>query len=166
MNEHTDPASEAAEAIDAARTAEGAIQRLCRATLARPSMTPGEVDVVLAHLAAAAAAFPQATRQLGDILEYAKNGYVLEMDTLTDTEDPDLAIDTSRLHLDATRDPALDLHRPLDAAHNETAHIATADREAENTEAPAPRPSSSARRPEDRRPPSAGSCGIGPTPPR
>lgn len=50
------------------------------------------------------------------------------MDTLTETEDPDLAIGTVRLHLDAVREPALGLFRTLDAARHETAHIAVAGR--------------------------------------
>ena len=77
--------------ISSARAAEHAIQHLCRTTLSRPSLTPAEVDVVLAHLADAVAALPQASRQLGDILVQAKEDHVLEMDTLTETEDPDLA---------------------------------------------------------------------------
>lgn len=51
---------------------------------------------------------------------------MLEMDGLTEIEDPDLAIDSAQLHLDAVREPALSLYRVLDAAHNETAHIAVA----------------------------------------
>ena len=58
-------------------------------------MTPAEVDVVLAHLADAVAALPEAALQLGDILAQAKEVHVLEMDTLTETEDLDLAIDTA-----------------------------------------------------------------------
>ena len=71
-HEPTSPASGADEGIDCARAVEDAIQHLCRTTLARPSMTPAEADLVLAHLAAGAAALPQAARQLGDILEKAK----------------------------------------------------------------------------------------------
>jgi hypothetical protein len=91
---------------------------------------PAEVDIVLAHLAAAVGALPQTARQLGSILEQAKGDHLLQMDSLTETQDPDLAAETQRLHLDAIGEPALDVHRHLDAAHNETAHIATADREA------------------------------------
>lgn len=128
------------EASESARAAADAIQRLCRATLTRSSMIPAEVDAVLADLAAAVAALPQAARQLGGILEQAKTDHLLEMDGLTETENPDLAIDAARLHLDAVREPALDLHRALDAAHNETAHIATANSETGNTESAALRP--------------------------
>lgn len=159
MHEPTYSASEADEAIDCARAAADAIQHLCRTTIARPSVTPAEVDVVLAHLAAAAAAIPQAARQLGDILERAKDDHVLEMDHLTETEVPDLAIDTARLHLEAVREPALRLYRLLDAAHSETAHIAAADRvegRAEGQDI-----TSGVRRPENRQPPMGG-CGIGP----
>ncbi|MDP3950569.1 hypothetical protein [Microbacterium sp.] len=81
MREHTQSGFDAAEVIDHARAAGNAIHQLCRATLARPSMTPAEVDVVLAHLAAVAAALPQAARQLGDILAQTNNDYALQMDT-------------------------------------------------------------------------------------
>ena len=50
-SEHADPAGEANQVISCARAAENAIQQLCRATLTRPSMTPAEVDTILAHLA-------------------------------------------------------------------------------------------------------------------
>jgi hypothetical protein len=81
MSEHSHSASEAAEVIDRAREAETAIKQLCRATVGRSSMTPAEVDVVLAHLADAVAALPQAASQLADILGQAKDDHVLEMDT-------------------------------------------------------------------------------------
>ncbi len=100
VEDHDASPDEASQVISSARAAEHAIQHLCRTTLSRPSMTPAEVDVVLAHLADAVAALPQTARQLGDILAQAKEDHVLEMDTLTETEDPDLAIDAARLHLD------------------------------------------------------------------
>jgi len=87
---------------------------------------------------------------------------VLERDTLTEAEDPDLAIDTARLHLDAVREPALGLYRLLDAAHNETAHIAVADRLAKHTEEHAQDITSLVPRPEDRQPPPMGPDGAGP----
>src|SRR4051812_9380132 len=127
MSEHFDSAGDADEAVDRARAAENAIQQLCRATLTRPSMTPAEVDGLLAHLAAAAAALPQVARQLGDILEQSKHDHVFEMDAMTETEDPDLAIDTARLHLAQVSESAIGLNRRLDAAHQETAHIAVTD---------------------------------------
>ena len=98
MEDHDAPVDEASQVISSARAAEHAIQHLCRTTLSRPSMTPAEVDVVLAHLADAVAALPQAARQLGDILAQARQDHVLEMDTLTETQDPDLAVETARLH--------------------------------------------------------------------
>lgn len=130
MYDHHTAGDQASQVIDGARAAEHAIQHLCRTQLTRPNMTPAQVDIVLAHLAAAAAALPQAARQLGDILEHAKSDYVLEMDNLTEINDPDLAIDTARLHLDGASEAAIRLYRRLDAAHNATAHIATFDREA------------------------------------
>lgn len=51
---------------------------------------------------------------------------MLVMDSLTEIEDPDLAIDTARLHLEGVCDAALDVYRLLDVARNETAHIGVA----------------------------------------
>ena len=153
------------EVIDCARAVETAIRRLCRASRSRPRMTPADVSAVLADLAAATAALPQVAGQLGDILNRAKEDYLLTMDATADGGDPARAVETARLHLKAIRGPALDLNRLLDAAHNETAHIAAIDRpvglgwrDANDT--------SRVRRPEERRPPSAGSGGTWPAPPR
>lgn len=153
----------AEEVLDSARSVEDAIQRLCRATLTRPNMIPAEVDLVLTHLTAAGGALPQTLSQLSDILERADRHYVLEMDTLTSTQDPREALDTARLHLRIVRELALDLYRHLDAAHNQTAHIATratpADTMTDYRSAAPP-----ARRPEEREPPTCG--GTGPVVPR
>ncbi len=43
------------------------------------------------------------------------------MDGMTATTDPDLAVDTARLHLDRLRGPAVQAYRHLDAARNEAA---------------------------------------------
>lgn len=166
MTETTNLANEAAAVIDAARAAEHAIQHLCRTTLTRPNMTPAQVDIVLAHLADAAAALPQAARQLGDILEHAKTDYVLEMDNLTEINDPDLAIDTARLRLDGAGEAAIRLYRQLDAAHNGTAHIATVDREVRTKEAAVWDVAPRVHRSEDRQPPTASGGGAGPGFPR
>ena len=114
---------EADTSLAAARAVEDATQDLCRATVARPMLTPSEVDVVLAHLAAAAAALPQAYAQLSEILDDAKSDQVLETDGMADTDDPTLAVDTARMHLDEARDAAVALHKLLDAAHAQTAHV-------------------------------------------
>ena len=157
MSEPTESAEDAVSVLDRARTTENAVQQLCRATLTRPSMTPAEVDVVLAHLAAAAAALPQVARQLGDILEQSKHDHVLKMDAMTEAEDPDLAIDTARLHLGEVSELAIGLYRLLDAAHQETAHVAVTDQLA-NQPADLPQGFTSvARRPEERQPPPMGS---------
>lgn len=111
------------EIAQCAATAQAAIQQLCRLTITRPSLSPADVSTALSDLAAVVGAIPQAATQLGDILEHAKHERVLEMDTLTETEDPDVAIDTARLHLNAAREHAVALHRSFDRAHNETAHI-------------------------------------------
>jgi hypothetical protein len=162
MEDHDASADEPSQVISSARAAEHAIQHLCRTTCSRPTMTPAEVGVVLAHLADAAAALPQGARQLGDILEQTKDDHVLKMDTLTETQDPDLAIDTARIHLDGVGVAALGLYRLLDAAHNETAHIAVTDRLANHPDEDAPGITSPVPRPEDRQPPPMGPGGAGP----
>ena len=52
---------------------------------------------------------------------------MLTTDSLVEAQDPDLVIDTARLHLAAVREPAVRVYRLLDAAHNETAHVAAAE---------------------------------------
>ncbi len=135
--------------MDCAREAEGALRRLARITIDRPSMFPADIDVVLAQLAGAVAALPQAATQLGDMLEQAHDDGDLAMDTLTDADDPAIAIDAARLHLEAIRKPAVEVYRRFDAAHQEIAHICATDRVSPETE-PMTAP---ARRPEHRRPP-------------
>jgi hypothetical protein len=151
MIDHDDSADPASQVISSARATEQAIQQLCRTTLTRPSMAPAEVDIVLAHLADAAAALPQAASQLGDILAQASDR-VLEMDNLTEIEDPDVAIDIARVHLDGVRDAALDVYRLLNAARNETAHIAVAGRPTEDTD-DIMQDTPKVLRPENRQPP-------------
>jgi hypothetical protein len=153
------------EVKDCARAVETSIHRLCRASASRPRMTPADVSSLLADLAAATAALPQVATQLGDILKRATDDYLLKMDAAADGDDPAGAVETARLHLKAIRSPALDLSRLLDAAHEETAHISATERpvrlarrDTEDT--------SRVRRPEERRPPPAGSGGIWPAPPR
>lgn len=128
-------------------------------------MTPADVSAVLADLAAATAALPQVAGQLGDILKRATDDYLLEMDATADGGDPARAVEKARLHLGAIRGPALDLSRLLDAAHNETAHVAATDRPARPAWREA-NDTSRVRRPEERRPPPAGSGGTWPAPPR
>lgn len=160
------PDSAADEVFDSARSVEDEIQRLCRSTLARPSMMPAEVDVVLAHLSAVAGALPQTVSQLGDILDRADRHHVLEMDTLTTTQDPRLALDTARLHLQTVRELAFDLYRHLDAAHQQTAHIAATDGTERRTAGVWLDIKPPIRRPEDHQPPPMGAGGGVPGPSR
>ena len=88
------------------------------------------------------------------------------MDSLTETEDPHLAIGTAQLHLDAVREPALGLYRALDAARNETAHIAVADRAINHSRGLQLHPPSPVPRPEERQPPAMGAGGSAPGLPR
>jgi hypothetical protein len=137
--------------LDCAREAENAIRRLARITIDRPSLTPADIDLVIAHLAEAVAALPQAATQLADMLHRAQHDWHLTMDAMSDTRDPSIAIDTARLYLDAIRRPAIEVYRHLDAAHQETAHVCAID--PSEYEAPESMPRSI--RAEDRRPPSS-----------
>lgn len=121
--ESAGPASVATEALQHAQATETAVQDLCRATLSRPALTPAETADVLSHLAAAVATLPQASAQLAEILDHAKSDQVLETDSMSDTNDPTLAVDTARLHLEEAREAAVVLYRLLDAAHQQTAHL-------------------------------------------
>ncbi len=125
MYDSTNQSEEHADIMECAQAAEDAIRRLASITVRRPSMTPADIDVVLAQLAGAVAALPQAATQLGDMLEQAHEDLHLTMDGMTNADDPVIAIDTARLHLDAARAPAMELYRHLDAAHNQSAHSAT-----------------------------------------
>ena len=110
-----------------ARQAEDAVRRLAHLSISRPSLTPAEIDTILGHLGETLAALPQVAAQLGDILDQARETYLLAVDGATTTTNPDLAvdmaIDTARLHLDELRGPAVLTYRHLNAARNETAHI-------------------------------------------
>lgn len=77
-------------------------------------MAPAEVDILLAYLADAAVALPQAARQLGDVRTQAKEGDVFGMDPDRD-QGPRPTIETVRLHLDGVPDAALDVYRLLNA---------------------------------------------------
>lgn len=146
------------EITDCARVAEDAIRRLAHLTIGRPSMTPADLDTVLAHLAETLAAVPQVANQLGRIL--GRSGDAHLMDGMTTTTDPDLAVDTARRHLDAVRDSAIATHRHVNSARNEVAHISASPR-ADATDSwliaeamPAPEVAGS-RRHEDRKSPSS-----------
>lgn len=148
------------EITDCARAAEDAIRRLAHLTIGRPSMVPADVDTVLAHLAATTAAVPQVATQLGKFLDRSRDTHRLSMDGMTATTDPDLAVDTARLHLDAVRDSAIGTYRHLNSARNEVAHIiasppvAATDALEITEEMPAPGGAGSRRHP-DREPPSS-----------
>ena len=111
------------ELIDCAGQVEDAVRRLAHLTLGRPSLTPAEVDTVLGHLAESLAALPQVATQLGDILDRTRDTHLLAMDGMSTTTEPDLALDTARLHLDELRGPAVETYRHLNAARNEVTHI-------------------------------------------
>jgi hypothetical protein len=140
------------DVLACALQAEDAIRRLARITIDRPSLTPADIDTVVASLAEAVAALPQAATQLADMLRDARKDWQLTMDSMSDTRDPTIAIDTARLHLDAIRRPAVEIYRHLDAAHQDTAHIAIDHR----IEFRASEPTQPVMRPEHRQPPPSG----------
>ena len=76
-------------------------------TIHRPSLTPADIHVVLADLAGAIAALPQAVTQLGDMVESSGYDFDLSMDTLTDADDPSDAIGLARLHTKGKHDEML-----------------------------------------------------------
>ena len=164
MNDGDSRNSHVDEDMGCARAVETAIHQLRRASGSRPWMTPADVSAVLADLAAATA-LPQVANQLGDILQRATDDYMLKMNATADGGDPARAVETARLHLGEIRGPALDINRLLDAAHNETAHLAAIDRPARLGWRDA-NDTSRVHRPEERRPPPAGSGGILPAAPR
>ena len=88
-----------------------------------PGSSPSETAEQLAHLAALAAALPQACSQLAALLGRAVEHQGLSMDSVTAESDPAVAIGVAQLHLDEARGYAVDLHKLLDAAHQATAHI-------------------------------------------
>lgn len=139
-----------AEVIDCARAAEHAVRRLARLTINQPTMTPSDVDTVLAHLAETVAPLPQVAAQLAEILDRSRGTHLLSMDGMSSTTDPDIGIDAARLHLDAIREPAVALYRGLDAARNETAHISFAPRRDLGDEHAAPASTPSYHRTEER----------------
>ena len=149
------------ELSDCARQAENAVRRLAHLTI-RARLTPAEVDDVLGHLAETVAALPQVAAQLGGILDRSRDTHLLAMDGMTATPDPDLAIDTARLHLDELRGPALQTYRHLNTARNEVAHIsATALADGFDVDAE-PETGVHHRRPEDHQPPGPGPDRPGP----
>jgi len=135
--------------IDCARAAEHAVRQLAHLTIHQPTMTPADVDSVLAHLAETVAALPQVAVQLAEILDRSRDAHLLSMDSMSSTTDPDIGIDTARLHLDATRDPAVALYRGLDAARNQTAHISIAPHQDPGDEPTAPTSTPSYHRTEE-----------------
>lgn len=143
----------AADLVDCARRAEDAIRRLAHLALQEPALTPAEVDVVLSHLAEAVAGLPQVASQLGNILHRSRDIHLLAMDGMTADTDPNLAVDTARLHLDAVREPAVETYRHLNAGRNASAHIRATPRIADSYDTPAESGRADRSRPEEWRPP-------------
>ncbi|WP_188785338.1 hypothetical protein [Nocardioides phosphati] len=115
--------TESDETLSQTRAAAEAVRELCRRTTALPAMTPATVADALANLAELAAALPQASAQLGRILEQAAQEQNLAMDGMTEETDPRMAIDVARYQLEEVRDVGVDLHKRLDIAFNAVSHI-------------------------------------------
>jgi ABC-type transporter Mla subunit MlaD len=145
-----DPEHDAVDELVAyADQAEDAIRQLARLTLHAPTLMPADVDRILGHLGETVAALPQVATQLSQNLERTRDRYDLAMDGMTATTDPELAIDTARLHLDEARHPALATYRHLNAARTEVAHISATPINDVAVIHPSPVP----RHSEDRQPP-------------
>ncbi|MEJ7796496.1 MAG: hypothetical protein WKF50_13155 [Nocardioides sp.] len=106
-----------------ARQAEDPLRRLAHLTITGPDLTPAQIDTVMSPLAETVATLPQVAQPLGRILDRSRETHHLAIDAMTATSDPDLAIDTARLHLEALRGSAFETYRHLNAARNEAAHI-------------------------------------------
>lgn len=137
------------ELVVCASQAEDAIRRLARLTLQAPTLLPADIDRILGHLAETVAALPQVATQLGQNLDRARDAHDLAMDHMTATTDPELAIDTARLHLNQARHPALATYRRLNAARTEVAHISATPIDDVEVFHPGPTP----RRPKESQPP-------------
>lgn len=120
---HRDAADAADELIVFASQAEDAIRQLARLTLRAPKLAPADIDRILGHLAEAIAALPQVTTQLSQIVGRTSETHNLAMDGMTTGTDPDLAIDTARLHLLEARHERFSTYRRLNAAGTEVAHV-------------------------------------------
>jgi hypothetical protein len=139
--------------LDCAREAEDAIRRLARITIDRPTLAPADIDLVIAHRGGRRGS-PSAT-QLADMLHRAQHDWHLTMDTMSDTHNHSIAIDTARLHLVAIRRAAVEIYHHLDVAHQETAHVCATDPlELQTSES-----TRRSTRPEHRQPPPNGGPG-------
>lgn len=156
---------DATDAIHSALAVEDGLHQLCRTTLTRPDLTPAEVDAVLASLASAVAALPQAVQQLADVLDHARQRDGVESDGRPAESGRHAAIDVAQRHLRDVRGPALQAYQLLDAAHQETARIAAPDHDADGSGG-ASVGQALERHPEERQPPSMRSPERGPGPPR
>lgn len=106
-----------------ARAARDAVADLCRSTVTTPDMTPAAVADSVEALADLAAALPQAYAQITRVLDKALREQLLTMDTLTEENDPAMAVGIANVSLEEARQVAVDLHKLLNTAHQATAHI-------------------------------------------
>lgn len=111
------------ELVAFASQAEDAGRQLTRMTLHPPAFTPADLNRILGHVFDTVTALPQLATQLGENLGNPRDRFVLAIDRMTATGEPELAIDTARLHLDEASHPALATCRRLHAARHEVAHI-------------------------------------------
>lgn len=144
--DHTDELDDIA---DCARAAEDGVRRLARLTIHRPSMASADIDVVLAELAGAIAALPQAVAQLGDMLENSNDAFALTWTPRSTSTTPLMPSTWHACTSTRSANPPSRIHRHLDAAHQWTAHIVADDRVDDVAEHAAP----ATRRPEHRQAP-------------
>jgi len=65
----------------------------------------------------------EAFAQVSRVLEKAEREQLLEMDSMTEETDVDMAAGVAKLHLEEARELAVELYKRLDSAHQSTAHI-------------------------------------------
>jgi hypothetical protein len=110
--------------VELATTAAQAVHGLNHRTRGRHAFTePAELDHLLAELAATASGLPQLLDQLDRWLRHQHDVAALRADTETDTSD---LVSQASGHLTCAGHAAYDLAHALDAAHQHTAHLATA----------------------------------------
>jgi len=110
--------------IETSRTLEEASRSLARDTLWSPEdLAPAHIGVVLGNIASVAATLPQILEQLSRSLEQALSQQSLQVEGSTDTSEAARLVDAACDLLAKGRELAVDLHRLVDGAHDQTAHL-------------------------------------------
>lgn len=110
--------------IQTSRTLEHASRSLARDTLWSPeNLAPADIGGVLANIASVAATLPQILEQLSRSLEQALSEQSLQIEGGSDASDPRRLVDAACDLLAQGRELAVDLHRLVDGAHDQIAHL-------------------------------------------